>query len=162
MKLKMLISGFIFLFAFRISLAQSNSLLKMSLQQRNEQMKNMPQHEKSEALRQFKEDLVLSELQIPENKKENFLAVYNDYQVRQREIKSKFKHSRDFNNMTEEEANVELENSFEVGQQLLDLRREYTERFRQIITPQKILQLFQTEGMMRNKIMKHQQMSQQR
>lgn len=156
MKIKILISSFIFLFAFKISLAQSNSLLKIGLQERRQEIKNMSLNEKAEALKQFKEDLVLSELQIPENKKADFLDVYNDYQAKQRAIKSKFKHSRDFNAMSENEATAELENSFEVGQQLLDLRNEYAGKFSQIISPQKVLQLFQTEGVMRNKMMKHQ------
>ena len=156
MKTKILISSLFFLFAFKLSIAQSNSLLKMGFQERRQEIKNMSPKEKIEALKQFKEDLVLSELQIPENKKESFIEVYSEYQAKQREIKSKFKHSRDYNDMTENEANVELGNSFEIGQQLLDLRKEYSAKFSQIITPQKVLQLFQTEGMMRNKLLIHQ------
>lgn len=162
MKTKILISSFIFLFAFKISSAQISPSLKIGFQERQEQIRNMSTKEKAEALKQLKEELVLSELQIPDDKKADFLFVYNDYQTEQREIKNKFKHSRDFNEMSEEEANIELENSFEVGQQLLDLRKEYARKFSQIISPQKVLQLFQTEGMVRNKIMKHQQMLKQR
>ncbi|MGS0747973.1 hypothetical protein [Halpernia sp. GG3] len=156
MKLKIIIAGFFLLFVFKDIAAQRTSLLQMGLQERKAEIKNMSQKEKSEALKQFKEDLVLSELQIPESQKNNFIEIYNDYQAKQRQIKNKFKAQRNYNEMTEDEANLELGNSFEVGQQLLDLRKEYAEKFNQVIKPQKVLQLFQTEGMMRNKMMKHQ------
>ena len=78
MKLKILFTSFIFLFAFKISLAQTNSLLRMGLQERKAEIKNMSPKEKSEALKQFKEDLVLSELQIPEEQKDSFIEIYND------------------------------------------------------------------------------------
>ena len=128
----------------------------MGLAERKAEIKSMSAKEKSEALKQFKEDLVLSELQIPENQKDLFVEIYDEYQMKQKQIKNKFKPKRDFDNMTDEEANAELENSFEVGQQLLDLRKEYAEKFGQVIKPQKVLQLFQTEGMMRNKMLNHQ------
>ena len=156
MKLKIIIAGFFLLFVFKDITAQRTSLLQMGLQERKAEIKNMSQKEKSEALKQLKEDLVLSELQIPESQKDNFIEIYNDYQAKQRQIKNKFKAQRNYNEMTEDEANLELGNSFEVGQQLLDLRKEYAEKFNQVIKPQKVLQLFQTEGMMRNKMMKHQ------
>ena len=156
MKIKILISSFIFFLAFKISTAQRTSLLQMGFAERKAEIKNMTPKEKSEALKQFKQDLVLSELQIPENQKDSFVEIYSDYQAKQREIKNKFRPKGDFNSMTDDEANAELENSFEVGQQLLNLRKEYAEKFSQIIKPQKVLQLFQTEGMMRNKMMNHQ------
>ncbi|SFI29907.1 hypothetical protein [Halpernia frigidisoli] len=156
MKLKIIFAGFFFLFACKFSEAQRTSLLKMGLQERRTEINKMSQKEKSDALKQFKEDLVLSELQIPDDQKDNFVTVYNDYQAKQKLIKNKFKAQRDFNSMTEDEASSELDNSFEVGQQLLDLRKEYAEKFSKIIKPQKVLQLFQTEGMMRSKMMNHQ------
>lgn len=156
MKTKIFFSSLILLFAINCMSAQNTSLLKMGFQERRAEIKKMSPKEKYEALKQFKEDLVLSELQIPEGQKDEFLQLYNEYQAKQREIKNKFKPTKDFANMTDDEANAELENSFEIGQQLLDLRRKYAEKFNQVIKPQKVLQLFQTEGMMRNKMMKHQ------
>lgn len=156
MKIKILLSSLVLLFALQMGFAQRTSLLKMGFQERKAEIKSMTPKQKVDALKQFKEELILSELQIPESQKSEFIEIYNNYQSKQRDIKNKFKHSRDFNDMTDDEANAELENSFEIGQQLLDLRKEYAEKFKQIISPQKVLQLFQTEGMVRNKIMKHQ------
>lgn len=155
MKLKILISGFIFLFACKNSFAQRTSSLRMGLQQSKSEIKSLSPKEKSDVLKKFKVDFVVSELQIPDDQIDNFIEIYSDYQTKQKQIKNKFKPKKDFNEMTDNEANAELQNSFAVGQQLLDLRREYAEKFNQVIRPQKVLQLFQTEGMMRNKMFKH-------
>ena len=55
-------------------------------------------------------------------------------------------------NLSDEEAKVKLEQSFEVGQQLLNNRKVYAEKMQKIISPQKVLKLFQSEGMMRDKM----------
>lgn len=156
MKLKIFFSSLILLATVNFLSAQNSSLLKMGFQERRAQIKKMTPKEKSDALKQFKEDLVLSELQIPDNQKDKFIEIYTEYQAEQKEIKNKFRPTKDFENMSDDEASAELENSFDIGQQLLDLRKEYAEKFNQVIKPQKVLQLFQTEGMMRNKLMKHQ------
>jgi len=46
-----------------------------------------------------------------------------------------------------------LAESFNVGQQLLNNRKEYSEKFMKIIPPQKVLKLYDTEGMIRHKMM---------
>lgn len=155
MKLKLFITSILFFLALNQTFAQNTSFLKMGFQERKAEIKKMSPKEKTEALRQFKEDLVLSELQIPENQKDDFIHLYNEYQKNQKSIRNKFKPNRNFENMTDEEANQELNNSFEIGQELLHLRKEYAAKFKQVIKPQKVLQLFQTEGLMRSKMMKH-------
>ncbi|PZU13736.1 MAG: hypothetical protein DI622_13905, partial [Chryseobacterium sp.] len=53
---------------------------------------------------------------------------------------------------TDEEAKAKLQQSFEVGQKLLDNRKKYAEKMQQVIPCQKVLKLFQSEGMMRDKM----------
>ena len=55
--------------------------------------------------------------------------------------------------MTDEDAIKELNNSFDVGQQLLDNRKNYAQKFMKVISPQQVLRMYQTEGKMRNKIL---------
>ncbi|WP_417428103.1 hypothetical protein [Halpernia sp.] len=155
MKLKLITASILFLFALNPTFAQNTSMLKMGFQERKAEIKKMSPKEKTEALKQFKEDLVLNELQIPENQKDEFVDLYNDYQKKQKSIRNKFNPNRDFENMTDNEANEALNNSFEVGQELLNLRKEYAAKFNQVIKPQKVLKLFHTEGLVRSKMMNH-------
>ena len=56
-------------------------------------------------------------------------------------------------NLSDEEATRRLNQSFDVGQQLLNNRRTYADKFLKILTPQQVLKLFQTEGKMREKLL---------
>ena len=97
--------------------------------------------------------MIVSELALPENAQTDFKLLYSEYQNKQIEIKNKFKSNNDYENMSDEEAKKQLNESFEVGQQLLDNRKVYCEKFMKVIKPQQVLQMYQTEGKMRNKIL---------
>ena len=116
-------------------------------------IQKMSPQERMSLLKQFRQNMVVSELDVPENNQEQFKALYSEYQEKQNEIKSKFKPNEDYENMSDEEAKQQLNQSFEVGQQLLDNRKAYSQKFMKVIKPQQVLQMYQTEGRMRNKIL---------
>lgn len=116
-------------------------------------IQKMSPQERMSLLKQFRQNMVVSELDIPENNQEQFKSLYSEYQEKQNEIKSKFKPNEDYENMSDEEAKQQLNQSFEVGQQLLDNRKAYSQKFMKVIKPQQVLQMYQTEGRMRNKIL---------
>ena len=113
----------------------------------------MSPQERLQTLQQFRENMIVSELALPENAQTDFKLLYSEYQNKQNEIKNKFKSNNDYENMSDEEAKKQLNESFEVGQQLLDNRKVYCEKFMKVIKPQQVLQMYQTEGKMRNKIL---------
>ncbi len=55
--------------------------------------------------------------------------------------------------MSDDEATKQLNQSFEIGQQLLDNRKNYAQKFMKVISPQQVLKMYQTEGKMRTKIL---------
>ncbi len=116
-------------------------------------IQKMSPQERMSLLKQFRQNMVVSELDVPENNQEQFKSLYSEYQEKQNEIKSKFKPNEDYENMSDEEAKQQLNQSFEVGQQLLDNRKAYSQKFMKVIKPQQVLQMYQTEGRMRNKIL---------
>ena len=116
-------------------------------------IQKMSPQERMSLLKQFRQNMVVSELDIPENNQEQFKSLYSEYQEKQNEIKSKFKPNEDYENMSDEEAKQQLNQSFEVGQQLLDNRKAYSQKFMKVIKPQQVLQMYQNEGRMRNKIL---------
>ena len=125
----------------------------MKPEQRKEVIQKMNPKERSLLLNQFRENMMVSELDVPQNDESQFKSLYAEYQQRQSEIKSKFKAGADYENMSDEEATKQLNESFEIGQQLLDNRKKYAQKFLQVIKPQQVLQMYQTEGKMRNKIL---------
>ena len=116
-------------------------------------IQKMSPQERMSLLKQFRQNMVVSQLDVPQNDQQEFKQLYNEYQDKQNEIQSKFKPNEDYENMSDEEAKQQLNQSFEVGQQLLDNRKAYSQKFMKVIKPQQVLQMYQTEGRMRNKIL---------
>ena len=117
----------------------------------------MSPRERKTVLKEFRENMMVSSLAVPQNTQSDFKTLYSEYQEKQNSIKSKFKSGGDYENMSDEEAKKQLNESFEVGQQLLDNRKIYAEKFLKVIKPQQVLQMYHTEGKMRNKIIEKKQ-----
>ena len=113
----------------------------------------MSPQEKMSLLKQFRENMMVSELDVPQTDQPEFKTLYAEYQEKQNSIKSRFKPSEDYENMSDEEATKQLNESFDVGQQLLDNRKIYAQKFLKVLKPQQVLQMYQTEGKMRSKIL---------
>ena len=125
----------------------------MKPEQRKEVIQKMSPQEKMSLLKQFRENMMVSELDVPQTDQPEFKTLYAEYQEKQNSIKSRFKPSEDYENMSDEEATKQLNESFDVGQQLLDNRKIYAQKFLKVLKPQQVLQMYQTEGKMRNKIL---------
>lgn len=125
----------------------------MKPEQRKEVIQKMSPQEKMSLLKQFRENMMVSELDVPQTDQQEFKTLYAEYQEKQNSIKSKFKPSEDYENMSDDEAKKQLNESFEIGQQLLDNRKIYAQKFMKVLKPQQVLQMYQTEGKMRSKIL---------
>lgn len=134
-------------------LPQSTEWRTMSLQEKRDAVSNMSPKDRSVFLQQMKENIVMDDLDIPSDKENEFKNLYSEYQNSQRQIKEKFIVDRNLENLSDEEATRRLNQSFEVGQQLLDNRKNYAEKFLKILKPQQVLKLFQTEGKVRDKVL---------
>ncbi|MDN4012068.1 MAG: hypothetical protein GXO46_03275 [Chlorobi bacterium] len=125
---------------------------KMDPKQRKEIINNLSPEERKALLMKFRNNMVMENLDIDPNDKDEFTDIYNEYLESQKQIKSQF--NSDFNpeDLSDEEAKAKLQQSFEVGQKLLDNRKKYADKMQKVIPCQKVLKLFQSEGMMRDKM----------
>ena len=141
--------------AVQISFAQQFGYdwKSMKPEQRKEVIQKMNPEERMALLKEFREKMIIAELEVSPHNQAEFKNLYSEYQDKQNEIKSKFMPNENYENMSDEEAVMQLNQSFEVGQQLLDNRKEYAQKFMKVISPQQVLQMYQTEGKMRNKIL---------
>ena len=122
-------------------------------EQRKEMIEKMTPEQRVELLKNLRENMLVDDLDVPKEKQEDFKNLYNEYQESQRKIKENFKANSNYENMSDHDAKRELEQSFVVGQQLLDNRKRYAEKFQRMMRPQQVLEMFQNEGMMRSKMM---------
>ncbi len=125
----------------------------MNMQEKRNAVSGMTVRERSAFLQKMKENIVVDDINVPEDKQEEFKNLYTEYQNNQKQIREKFFFDNKIENLSDEEAEKRLNQSFEVGQQLLDNRKIYAEKFLKLLTPQQVLKLFQTEGKMREKVL---------
>lgn len=153
--MKKILAAIGFILAVQFSFAQQLTYdwKSMKPEQRNEVIQKMNPNERKALLKEFREKMIVSELGVSQNSQPEFLNLYTEYQNKQNEIKSKFSLNENYDTMSDEEATKQLNQSFEVGQQLLDNRKNYAQKFIKVISPQQVLKMYQTEGRMRNKIL---------
>lgn len=124
----------------------------MSREKRKEVINNLSPDERKTLLTQFRNNMVVDMLDVAQQDKAEFTAMYNEYLDNQKKIKSQFDSNFDPEKLTEEEAKVKLQQSFDMGQKLFDNRKKYAEKMQTVIPCQKVLKLFNSEAMMRDKM----------
>ncbi|AKK72504.1 hypothetical protein [Chryseobacterium gallinarum] len=125
---------------------------KMDPKQRKEVINNLSPEERKELLKKFRNNMIMDNLNIDPGDKAEFTQLYNEYLESQKQIKSQFDPSFNPETLSDDEAKAKLQQSFEIGQKLLDNRKKYADKMQQVIPCQKVLKLFQSEGMMRDKM----------
>lgn len=126
----------------------------MSQEQRREYIKNLSPEQRMKLMHEAATMITIRNLQVPDEKQEAFKKLMNEYAQSQKAIKDKFKTNRvSESNLSDADAKKLLDQSFDLGQQLLNNRKIYAEKFLKILTPQQVLKLFKQEGKMREKLM---------
>lgn len=124
----------------------------MDPKQRKEVINNLSPEERKTLLAKFRNNMVMDNLDIEASDKAEFTQLYNEYLDNQKQIKSQFNSNFNPETLSDDEAKAKLQQSFEVGQKLLDNRKKYADKMQEVIPCQKVLKLFQSEGMMRDKM----------
>lgn len=127
------------------------SLRNATPEQRREVIRQMSPEQRRELLKQVRENMMMEDLKIEDKNKDQFKKVYSEYQDAQSEIKGKFTTDFDPDQLSDAEARQKLEESFQMGEQLLDNRRKYSQKMQSIMKPQQVLKMFRTEGMIRER-----------
>ncbi|SDF80606.1 hypothetical protein [Epilithonimonas hungarica] len=135
------------------SIPRASEWRTMNIDEKKTAVSNMSVKERSAFLQKMKENIAIDDLEIPTDKQDEFKSLFAEYQSNQKQIKEKFNSDKNFGNLSNEEAINRLNQSFDVGQQLLNNRKTYADKFLKILTPQQVLKLFQNEGKMREKIL---------
>lgn len=153
-----------FVLFFSAALAQltPEKLQSMNTEQRREAIAALSPQQKISLLQQFRTNVMVEDLEVPAEKKDAFTKVLTRYQESQRKIRDRFKNSDSGEKLTEAEAQRRLDQSFELGLQLLNNKKQYAQEFQKVLTPQQVLQLFQAEGEMRDRVIERKNDRQQR
>ena len=137
----------------RQTIPRTSEWKSMNMQEKKQAVSNMSVSDRTVFLQKMKQEIAIDDLDIPKDRQDEFKTLYAEYQNNQKQIKEKFYIDKNLENLSDEEATKRLNQSFDVGQQLLNNRRAYAEKFLKILSPQQVLTLFQTEGKMREKML---------
>lgn len=124
----------------------------MSREKRMEIINNLPADQRKTLLTDLRNKMVLDMLDVAQQDKAEFTEVYNEYLENQKKIIKQFDSNFDPEKLSEEEAKIKLQQSFDMGQKLVDNRKKYAEKMQTVIPCQKVLKLFLSESMMRDKM----------
>jgi hypothetical protein len=115
---------------------------------------NADRQEKIEA---FKRTYITMKLDLNTEEAEKFWPVYNEYQDALQQLRKEhappMEGAKMPEDMTEEELEALLQDFFDVEQQRLDLRFEYTEKFREVLPLVKVVKLGMVEGEFKRELM---------
>ena len=152
--MKNLIYIAIFLFSFVFANAQEKpDFRSMSPEERREYIRNLSPEQRHKLMEDAAAMMAIKNLKIPAEKQDAFKKLLNEYVQSQKAIKDRFKPDFSKENLSGTEAKKMLDQSFDLGQQLLNNRKVYADKFLKILTPQQVLKLFNQEGKLREKFM---------
>jgi len=151
---------FALLLAFSFAKAQEtpkSDFRTMSPEQRRELIRKMTPEQRHQLMEDAAVMMAIKKLQVPAEKQDAFKKLLIEYNQSQKNIKNKFKEDFSKENISDAEAKNLLTQSFQLGQELLDNRKIYADKFLKILTPQQVLKLFSHEGKMRENFMERRQ-----
>lgn len=152
-KMKKILFTLLIIYGFGLNAQRTDyDWKKMDPKQRKEVINNLSPEERKALLTKFRNNMVMENLNIDPSDKTEFTEIYNEYLESQKQIKSQFNSNFNPETLSDDEAKAKLQQSFDVGQKLLDNRKKYADKMQQVIPCQKVLKLFQSEGMMRDKM----------
>jgi len=151
--MKKILFAFLIIYGFGLNAQRTDyDWKKMDAKQRKEVINNLSPEERKDLLKKFRNDMIMENLNIAPSDKAEFTQLYNEYLESQRQIKKQFNFDIDPETLSDEEAKLKLQQSFELGKKLLEDRKKYADKMQQVIPCQKVLKLFYSEKMMRDKM----------
>lgn len=99
----------------------------------------------AERLKAMKVAFITNKLSLTPDQSQKFWPLYNKYEAEQREIKVGKRNNKNINLMSDQEVEQFIESRFEMEDQLLNLKRNYFTKFKQVISIRQIAMIEKAE-----------------
>lgn len=97
---------------------------------------------------------VTEKLGLTPQESQKFWPIQNSFKDKERALKAEYRKDFDEENLTDKEATVLLERRLQIEEELLELKRNYIEDLKPILTPKRILKLYSVEHEFKRKMLK--------
>ena len=109
------------------------------------EFKNISSEERRNFFRKVQVQRMMTELNLPVEKQEKAEKLFEKYLEKRDDIMKKFKPDIEKDSLTEQEAIEHIRKGLDVAQKLLDMRKEYTDKFLKVLTPNQVLKMNRVE-----------------
>jgi hypothetical protein len=109
-----------------------------------------PMEERVEALRIA---FFTEKLQLTPEESQNFWPLYNEYQDKEKGIRKTYRDDKSLELMSDAEAEKLIENTFEMEEKLLDLKKEYYQKMRRVLPVRKVALLSRIERQFKERLL---------
>lgn len=119
------------------------SSVTTSFAQPQNQNRNQNQNQDFQTLQM---DIIIKRLAIEEKSQEKFKQIYSEYAEKIKELRPKHKRGEEGEaKPTDKEIEQQILDSFDVAEKTTAIKREYYQRFKTVLTPKQILDMYNIE-----------------
>ena len=101
-----------------------------------------------------REQFITEKLNLSNQEADAFWQVYYEYKDNEEKIKNKYRPGKGLRNMSDEDANAFILSRFEMDGKLLQLKKDYYQKFQKIIGPKRIIQYTRAEKAFRQEVLR--------
>ncbi len=99
-------------------------------------------HEKIKSLRIA---FITDKLQLTPDESEKFWPLYNEYDDKRKALRRSFQNNKNTKELTDDEAEKQIDANFESQEKMIQLKRSYFEKFKSVLPAKKVAQLGKAE-----------------
>ncbi|HMQ49230.1 MAG TPA: hypothetical protein PKA00_17705 [Saprospiraceae bacterium] len=97
---------------------------------------------------------ITQRLGLTSSESEKFWAVNNEYEAEKKTLEDKYKSAKSIESLSDKEAEDAIAKHFELEQKLLDLRKKYYERFREVVSARQVGLFYKADREFRLELLK--------
>lgn len=92
-------------------------------------------------------------LQLTPEESQNFWPLYNEYQEKEKSIRKSYRDDKSLELMSDAEAEQLIQNSFEMEEQMLSLKKDYYQKIRKVLPVRKLALLSRIERQFKERLL---------
>jgi len=112
------------------------------------------QYNDNERLQSMRVAFITNSLQLTTEESQSFWPLYNEYEDKQKEVRRTYRTNKQMMLMDDQELEQHLENNLKMEEELLQLKRTYIDRLKEVLPIRKIAMLQNAENKFKTEILK--------
>lgn len=108
----------------------------------------------AQRIHSMKVAFITDRLRLTPEESQQFWPLFNQYEAEEGAIRKSYRPARPIQSMSDQEAEEFIMKNLEMEEKLIDLKRDYFKKFRQVISPRKIAMLQKADQEFKRELLK--------